>query len=54
MQFVARFRKFALVSLFLSIMAMTGRALADETIRGQVQGGGAPIANSTVGRQFQT
>ena len=48
MQFVARFRKFALVSLFFSIVAMTGRAFADETIRGQVQGGGAPIANSTV------
>jgi 5-hydroxyisourate hydrolase-like protein (transthyretin family) len=48
MQFVTRFRKFALVSLVLSIVAMTGRALADETIKGQVLGGGAPIANSTV------
>jgi transthyretin-like family protein len=48
MQFVARFRRFALVPLVLSIVAMAGQALADETIRGQVQGGGAPIANSTV------
>jgi hypothetical protein len=48
MQFVARFRRFALVPLILSIVAMAGQALADETIRGQAQGGGAPIANSTV------
>jgi len=27
---------------------MAGQALADETIKGQVLGGGAPIANSTV------
>ena len=48
MQFVARFREFALVSLVFSIVAMTGQAVADETIKWQVLGGGAPIANSTV------
>ncbi len=51
MQFVVRFHKLALVSLVLSIVARAGQALAVETIKGQVQGGRAPIANATVNFQ---
>lgn len=47
MYFVAQFRKFTLVSLALSVLTI-GQAFADQTIKGQVLGGGAPIAKSTV------
>ena len=41
-------RRLALASLALSSLLLVGRASADETINGQVLGGGAPIANSKV------
>src|SRR5499427_10349642 len=46
------FRAFAtnltLAALALSTLFLAGRASADETIKGQVLGGGAPISNSKV------
>src|SRR5215472_15706598 len=41
-------RRLALAGLALSSLLLVGRASADETIKGQVLGGGAPIANSKV------
>jgi len=41
-------RRLVLASLALSSLLLVGRASADETIKGQVLGGGAPIANSKV------
>src|SRR5215470_324310 len=41
-------RKLTLAGLALSSLFLTGRALANETIKGQVLGGGAPIVNSKV------
>ena len=41
-------RRLALAGLALSSLFLVGRASADETIKGQVLGGGAPIANSKV------
>ena len=39
-------RRLALAGLALSSVLLVGRASADEAIKGQVLGGGAPIANS--------
>lgn len=41
-------RRLALAGLALASLLMVGRASADETIKGQVLGGGGPIANSKV------
>jgi hypothetical protein len=41
-------RKLTLTALALSSVFVTGQAFAADTIRGQVLGGGAPIAKSTV------
>lgn len=41
-------KKLTLVALGLSILFLAGRLLADDTIKGQVLGGGEPIAKSTV------
>jgi hypothetical protein len=41
-------RSLTLAVLALSSLFLAGRALADETIKGQVLGGGEPIAKSTV------
>jgi hypothetical protein len=48
MSLMTRISTYALVSLAFSVLMTAGRAMADETIKGQVVGGGAPIANSTV------
>ena len=48
MTFHAVRRTLALAGLALSSLLLVGRASADETIKGQVLGGGAPIANSKV------
>ena len=41
-------RKFTLAALAFSSLFVAGRALAADSIKGQVLGGGAPIAKSTV------
>jgi hypothetical protein len=42
------YRKFPLAALAVSSLFLAGRALAADSIKGQVLGGGAPIAKSTV------
>ena len=48
MNFRATFGNLTLAALALSSLFLPGRALAAESIKGQVLGGGEPISNSKV------
>ena len=48
MDFIAAVRKIMLAALAVSSLFLAGRASAADSIKGQVLGGGAPIAKSTV------
>ena len=48
MDLVACFRKLTLCALAVSSLLLAGQAFAADSIKGQVLGGSAPIAQSTV------